>query len=355
MRPSELVLPRGVESAPLPIDGAAATLNTVTLVNSRGTRVRLCDLGASLLSLHTVDRYGHLDNILLTYAEPQHWLDNDYYLGVTVGRVANRIRAARFELNGRNFPLPANDGDNHLHGGPAGLSTRRWVIVQSESGAAGQSVTFRCESADGEGGYPGHLAVELTYRLGEDDTLTLDYRATTDSATPVALTNHCYWNLAGRDGILDHELVIHGEKLLELDTALVPTGRLMDVAGSAADFRKRKKIGRDINAWPGGYDNFWVVDETAHKRLKPIAELTHPASGRSVKIASSEAGVQFYSGNFLDGSRNRESGSPMQKYAGLCLETHGFPDAPNQKNFPSVILQPGDEYRQTTIYSFSAE
>nr|WP_284500761.1 aldose epimerase family protein [Microbulbifer sp. GX H0434] len=351
---SELAMPRGIESAALPVAGAAP-LNTVTLTNSRGTRVRLCELGASLLSVETEDRYGQRDNILLTYADPQHWLDNGWYLGVTAGRVANRIGGARFRIGDTEYQLPANDGPNHLHGGPEGLSTRRWQLVQSESGAAGQSVTFRCESADGDGGYPGNLAVELTYRLGEDDTLALEYRASTDRATPVALTNHCYWNLAGRDGILEHELEIHAQKLLELDAELVPTGKLQDVQGTPVDFRKRKKIGRDIDAWPGGYDNFWVVDESADKVLKPIAELTHPASGRSVKIVSSEAGVQFYSGNFLDGTRNREGGSPIQQYAGLCLETHGFPDAPNHENFPSVILQPGEEYRQTTIYGFSAE
>jgi aldose 1-epimerase len=321
--------------------------------------VQLCDLGASLMSVHTADRYGHLDNILLTYADPRHWLDNSWYLGVTAGRVANRIGGARFRLGEREFRLPANDGDNHLHGGPAGLSSRRWAIVQSESGAEGQAVTFRCESPDGDAGYPGNLAVELSYRLGEDDTLTLEYRASSDSATPVSLTNHSYWNLAGRDGILEHELVIHAEKLLELDAQLIPTGKLLEVSATPVDFRKRKKIGRDIDAWPGGYDNFWVVDQnaekSAEKMLKPIAELTHPASGRSVRIASTEAGVQFYSGNFLDGSRNRESGSPMHQYAGLCLETHGFPDAPNHSHFPSIVLEVGEEYRQTTVYKFSAE
>ena len=352
---SELVMPRGIDAVELPVGGAQAPLQLVTLSNSRSTQVKLCDLGASLVSILTEDRYGHLDNILLTYADPQHWLDNHWYLGVTAGRVANRIGGARFSLENREFRLPANDGLNHLHGGPAGLSTRRWALVQSESGAAGQSVTFRCESADGDAGYPGNLVVELTYRLGEDDRLTLEYSATTDRATPVNLTNHCYWNLAGRDGILDHELEIHAEQLLELDSQLIPTGRLLNVAGTPVDFSRRKKIGLEIDAWPGGYDNFWVVDATAEKRLKPIATLAHAASGRSVSIASTEAGVQFYSGNFLDGSRNRDSGSPMQQYAGLCLETHGFPDAPNHGHFPSVTLQPGEQYRQTTIYSFSAE
>lgn len=352
-------MPRGIESAILPVGGTPLAgnppLQTVTLANSRGTQVRLCDLGASLLSIHTADRYGHRDNILLTYGNPQHWLDNHWYLGVTAGRVANRIGGARFSIGGCEFVLPANDGRNHLHGGPEGLASRRWQIVQSESGATGQAVTFRCESPDGDAGYPGKLAVELTYCLGEDDSLTLEYRAQADSATPVSLTNHCYWNLAGRDGILDHELEIFADRLLELDGELIPTGRLLDVAGTPVDFRKRRKIGCDIRDWPGGYDNFWVVDETAEKKLKPIAALTHPASGRCVRIDSTEAGVQFYSGNFLDGSRNRDSGSPMTQYAGLCLETHGFPDAVNHGNFPSVIVESGEEYRQTTVYRFSAE
>lgn len=352
---SELAMPRGIEPALLEVSGAGEPLQLLTLSNRRGTRVQLCDLGASLVSIHTEDRYGHLENILLTYADPRHWLENHWYLGVTAGRVANRIGGARFRLRGREYRLPANDGENHLHGGPAGLGTRRWVLVQSESGASGQAVTFRCESPDGDAGYPGHLVVELTYRLGEDDTLTLDYRARSDRATPLGLTNHCYWNLAGRDGVLDHELVIHARELLELDAQRIPTGNLLQAAGTPADFRARKKIGRDIRAWPGGYDNFWVVDETAEKKLKPIAELTHPASGRGLKITSTEAGVQFYSGNFLDGSRNRDGGSPMHKYAGLCLETHGFPDAPNHSHFPSIVVDAGEEYRQTTVYSFSAE
>lgn len=352
---SELIMPRGIETSELSIGSGNRPLQLVTLENNRGTRVTLCDLGASLYSIHTKDRYGHSDNILLTYADPQHWLDNLWYLGVTAGRVANRIGGARFELDGETFLLPANDGENHLHGGPEGLHTKRWQVVQSESAARFQSVTFRCVSADGDGGYPGNLDIELTYCLDEDDALTLEYRAVTDADTPVALTNHCYWNLAGSDGILEHELEIHADHLLRLSEQLIPTGELLDVTDTPVDFRKRKKIGADIEWWPGGYDNFWVVDETAGKTLKPIASLIDPASGRSVKIISSEAGVQFYSGNFLDGSRNRDSGSPMSQYAGLCLETHGFPDAPNHKNFPSVILKKGEEYRQTTVYQFSAE
>ncbi|TLM77252.1 galactose mutarotase [Microbulbifer harenosus] len=353
--PSELSLTRGIVASEVFTRDGSLPLQLVTLENGRGTRVTLCDLGASLYSIHTRDRYGHSDNILLTYADPQHWLENHWYLGVTAGRVANRIGDARFTLGNETYLLPVNDGKNHLHGGPQGLHTKRWQVVQSESSARFQSVTFRCVSEDGEGGYPGNLDIELTYCLDEDDALTLEYRALTDADTPVVLTNHCYWNLAGADGILEHELEIHANQLLRLDEQLIPTGELFNVAGTPVDFRKRKKIGRDIDWWPGGYDNFWVVDETAEKTLKPIASLVHPASGRSVRVVSSEAGVQFYSGNFLDGSRNRDSGSPIHKYAGLCLETHGFPDAPNHQNFPSVILKKGEEYRQTTIYQFSAE
>lgn len=353
--PSELNMPRGIVSSELPVGGGNRPLQLVTLENRRGTRVTLCDLGASLHSIHTRDRYGHSGNVLLTYADPQHWLENHWYLGVTAGRVANRIGGARFTLGGETYLLPANDGENHLHGGPQGLHTRRWQIVQSESSAGFQSVTFRCVSEDGEGGYPGNLDIELTYCLDQDNALTLAYRAVTDADTPVVLTNHCYWNLAGGDGILEHELEIYADQLLRLNEQLIPTGELLKVADTPVDFRKRKKIGRDIDWWPGGYDNFWVVDESADKALKPIASLVHPASGRAVKIVSSEAGVQFYSGNFLDGSRNRDGGSPINQYAGLCLETHGFPDAPNHQNFPSVILKKGEVYRQTTVYQFSAE
>lgn len=352
---SELIMPAGIETSGLPIGSGEPPLRLVTLENRRGTRVTLCDLGAALCSIHTRDRYGHSDNILLTYEDPRHWLDNHWYLGITAGRVANRIGGARFILGDKTYPLPANDGKNHLHGGPGGLHTKRWQIVQSESSARFQSVTFRCVSADGDAGYPGNLDIELTYCLDDDDALTLEYRAVTDADTPVVLTNHAYWNLAGQDGILEHELEIHGDQLLRLDEQLIPTGELLDVADTPVDFRKRKKIGADIEWWPGGYDNYWVVDEAAEKQLKPIASLVHPASGRTLNILSTETGVQFYSGNFLDGSRNRDSGSPMSQHAGLCLETHGFPDAPNHPNFPSVILKRGEEYRQTTVYQFSAE
>lgn len=348
----ELIVAGGITTAKLKVDGACAPLNLVTLENSLGTRVTLCDLGASLYSIATADRYGHRENILLTYRDTAHWLDNDYFLNVTVGRVANRIGKAGFSLEGKEYKLPANDGANHLHGN---YHRKRWQIVQSESSATAQSVTFRCESPDGDGGYPGNVELELTYRLGENDTLVLEYRAKTDSATPLNPTNHAYWNLAGRGGILDHELEIFADSILELSEELIPTGKLQPVTGTPVDFRKRKPIGMHLDQWPGGYDNFWVVDEVADKAVKPIAKLLHPSSGRSVEIHSSEAGVQFYSGNFLDGSRCRESGEPMQQYAGLCLETHGFPDAPNHENFPQVTLQAGEEYKQTTIYKFSAE
>ncbi|WP_105102132.1 aldose epimerase family protein [Microbulbifer pacificus] len=352
---SEPTMPEGMLTSPLCAGGNKDPLQRVTLVNRRGTRVTLCDLGAALYSIHTNDRHGRSDNILLTYADASHWLENHWYLGVTAGRVANRIGGACFKLNGDIYPLPANDGANHLHGGPHGLHSKRWLIVHGESCSHFQAVTFHCVSENGESGYPGRLEVTLRYCLDDDDALSLEYRAVSSADTPVSLTNHAYWNLAGRNNVLEHELEIYAEQLLQLDEALIPTGDLLPVAGTPVDFRKRKKIGRDIGLWPGGYDNYWVVDESAKKSLKPIALLSEPVSGRCVKVISSEAGVQFYSGNFLDGSRNQERGLPMNQHGGLCLETHGFPDAPNHHHFPSVILKKGEEYRQTTIYQFSAK
>lgn len=359
----EVTLSAGIETSEIATGGASQPLRLFTLHNKRGTRVTLCNLGASLYSIHTPDRQGRSENILLTYADPQHWLDNKGYLGVTAGRVANRIGRARFTLNGTTYRLPANDGEHHLHGGLTGVHTLFWELVQGETSVSGQSVTFRCVSEDGVDGYPGKLVIELTYRLSERGELTLDFSAVSDADTPVNLTNHGYWNLQGlgegqgegQGNILSHELTIHADQLLAVDDALIPTGELMPVDGTPVDFRMGKTIGEDIHRWAGGYDNFWVVDATAEKKLKAIATLTDPVSGRRLDIYSSEAGVQFYSGNFLDGSRKRDSGAPMQRHAGLCLETHGFPDAPNHPHFPSIFLKKGDTYRHTTVFQFSVE
>ncbi|WP_308367975.1 aldose epimerase family protein [Microbulbifer sp. TB1203] len=347
----ETSLDSTVARSQLALEGLEEPLQVFTLGNRRGTQVQLADLGASLLSVHTADRNGRRGNILLTYGDPSHWLDNSWFLGVTVGRVANRIGRARFPLGEGEVQLPVNDGENHLHGGPQGLGTRRW----SASPGPGAAVTFRCESADGDGGYPGRVEAELTYRLSEEDELTLEYRARSDCRTPISLTNHAYWNLAAGGSILDHELQINAAQYLELDSGLVPTGQLLNVDSTALDFRRPKPIGRDIDRQPGGYDNYWVVERTGDKALKSIASLWDPLSGRRLEVISSEPGVQFYSGNFLDGTRNREDGSPMAHRSGLCLETHGFPDAPNHSEFPSVMLEAGEEYRQTTIYRFSAK
>ena len=352
---SDCSLSTGIETAQLDTGGKGPLLQLYTLENRRGTRVTLGDLGASLHSIHVNDRTGRSENVLLTYADPSHWLDNSGYLGVTVGRVANRIGRARFTLNGTTYALPKNDGENHLHGGLIGLHTIFWQLVQCESTEAHQSITFRCVIEDGADGYPGRLDVEVTYRLNDSDELTLEYSAVSDADTPVNLTNHCYWNLKGQGDILGHELTIHAERLLAVDDTLIPTGELLMVEGTPADFRVSKPIGEDIQRWPGGYDNYWVVDVSADKNLKPIASLFDPNSGRRLDIHSSEAGVQFYSGNFLDGSRLGEFGAPMHKHAGLCLETHGFPDAPNHSHFPSITLKKGEKYRQTTFFRFSVE
>ncbi len=337
-----------VQKSELLVPGLALPLRVYTLENRSGLRVELCDLGACLLSVYAADRLGQRENVVLRYGEPCHWLDNSWYLGVSVGRVANRIGGAAFERQGRRFALTANEGGNQLHGGPEGLSRKRWQAEVISNSA----VRFSCRSIDGEAGYPGNLDVAATYRLDDDDTLTLSYTAHCDQDSPVNLTNHAYWNLAGQGDVLAHGLQINASHYLMLDSAQIPTGELRSVDASAMDFREAKAIGRDIGQVFGGYDHYWVADSHSAGELKPIACLTDPGSGRQLDILSTEPGVQFYSGNFLDGSRTDERGRPMVRHAGLCLETHGFPDAPNHPHFPSVWVPAGQEVKQTTAYRF---
>ncbi len=337
-----------ISQSKLPVPGLESPLQVFTLENCGGLRVELCNLGASLQSVHVADRQGRYENVVLSYSNPRDHLNDAWYLGVTVGRVANRIGGAAIQRRDKRFALTANEGINQLHGGPAGLSQKRW---QAEL-LGDKAVRFSCRSADGESGYPGNLEVELTYELDDEDTLKLVYEARCDQDTPVSLTNHAYWNLAGRGDVLGHRLQLAADQYLALDSAQIPTGEMCQVAGTAMDFRQVKPIGRDIDQVPGGYDHFWVVNRQNTGILKPIASLADPCSGRQMNILSTEPGVQFYSGNFLDGSRNDERGRALSRHSGLCLECHGFPDAPNHPHFPTIWVPAGQIYKQITTYQF---
>ena len=333
-------------------------IQLITLNNGNGLTATLSTLGAGIWSVTQLDESGIAAELVLNYQDPAQWAVNPYYFGVTIGRVANRIAAAAFELDGKQVKLAANEGANQLHGGPEGLGSRFWQY-RTEQQADSVAVIFSCQSADGDQGYPGNVAVEVCYRLNRDNELSIDYYATTDKLTPLSLTNHCYWNLAAKPGadVLGHTLLLNAGHTLEVNQQLVPNGNLLAVAGTAFDFQQAKTIGRDIAQLTNGYDHFFVLNDFAQShadKQQPqlAAVLTDPGSGRVMDILTTEAGMQFYSGNFLDGSLNGADGLPLSKFAGLCLETHAYPNAVNLPQFPSILITPAQPYRQRTIYRF---
>lgn len=336
----------------------AQPVQLITLDNGNGLTVTLSTLGAGIWSVTQRDESGTPAELVLNYQDPAHWATNRYYFGVTIGRVANRIGAGAFELGGKLVKLTANEGENQLHGGPAGLGSRFWQY-RTEQQTDSVAVIFSCHSADGDQGYPGNIAVDVTYRLNCDNELSIDYYATTDQLTPLSLTNHCYWNLAAQPGVdvLGHTLWLNAGHTLQVNEQLVPDGNLLPVADTAFDFQQAKPIGRDIAHLTNGYDHFFVLNNVAPRptgKSQPqlAAVLSYPASGRVMDILTTEAGVQFYSGNFLDGSLNGANSLPLHKFAGLCLETHAYPNAVNLPQFPSILITPAQPYRQRTVHRF---
>jgi aldose 1-epimerase len=305
-------------------------------------RVQLTNRGAAVVSLESADRQGHFGNVVIGGSSPASYATNPSYLGATVGRFANRIGHGRFWLNGREFVLPINNGSHHLHGGIHGLTRRNW---EAESGA--DFITFRTSSPDGEEGYPGNLDVAVTYRL-EEDRFIIEYRARTDAPTIINLTNHTYWNLAGGGSILDHQLQLLADDFLENDTDILPTGTILAVAGTPYDFRHSHPIGEFISGTSGGYDNCFVIrDWDATVRL--AARVHDPASGRMMEVFTTKPGIQLYTANHFDGSL---APAGFHAHEAFCLECQHFPDSPNELEFPSTVLYPGSEYRQTTVHRF---
>ncbi|MDX3775407.1 aldose epimerase family protein [Chromatiaceae bacterium AAb-1] len=331
----------------------AEAAELITLDNGCGLTATLSTLGAGIWSLTQDDHSGKPVELVLNYQDPANWAGNPYYFGVTIGRVANRIGGAAFRLQGNNVKLTANEGDNQLHGGPQGLGSRCWQY-RTEQQPDSVAVIFSCSSADGDQGYPGNLAVEVEYRLNAANELAIRYYAVTDQPTPVSLTNHCYWNLAGKAGadVLSHTLWLNAAHTLQVNQQLVPDGTVLPVAGTVFDFQQTKTIGRDINQLADGYDHFFVLNTTDKQQPQKAAVLAEPLSGRAMEILTTEAGIQFYSGNFLDGSLTGIDGQPLAKFTGVCLEAHDYPNAVNLPQFPSVIIMPEQPYRQVTIYRF---
>jgi aldose 1-epimerase len=336
------------------------TVELFTLSREGAPAVAVTNHGAYIVSILAADRDGKSADVVLGYRDLAGYLGDTGYLGAVVGRYANRIARGEFSLGGQRYTLARNNGPNALHGGPQGFHKKVWT-ARVVSGPEGDALELTCLSADGEEGYPGALTATVVYSLTADGGLRLDYSATTDAPTVVNLTNHAYFNLAGEGSgdILAHEMQIESDAFTPVDETLIPTGEVRPVEGTPLDFRKPVALGARIDdAYPqlqagGGYDHNFVVRGTPGE-LRLAARVYEPQSGRVLEVLTTEPGVQLYSGNFLDGSIAGKSGRAYEKRGGFCLETQHFPDSPNQPEFPTVVLEPGDRYEQTTVFRFSA-
>ena len=324
-----------------------------TLTNDQGAEASIITYGGAITSLKVPDRNGAFGDIVLGYETLDDYVSNPRYFGALIGRHANRIGMGKFPLNGVEYQLPQNNGFNHLHGGFKGFDKRVWI--GSDDGLVLRLIYL---SKDGEESYPGNLSAEVTYKLTENQ-LSIDYRASTDSDTIVNLTNHSYFNLKGAGTILDHELTLNADSFTPVSEDLIPTGEIRSVEATPMDFREGKAIGAQIHepydqlGFTGGYDHNFVLNDY-DGTLRSVGRLYEASTGRVLEILTTQPGMQFYSGNFLDGSLVGKRGTVYHKYTGLCLEPQHFPDAPNHSNFPSTVLRPGEEYKQATIFRFNA-
>jgi aldose 1-epimerase len=346
-------------------DGRTARL--FTLENTRGLRVEVTNYGGAVVRLFAPDRQGRSADLVLGFDSVERYASHTAFFGALIGRYGNRIAHGRFTLDGVTYALPTNNTPGgipcHLHGG-RGYDKVLWE-AESRVTDAGPALLLHYRSRDGEEGYPGNLAVEVTYTVTADNALQIDYRATTDRATPVNLTNHSYFNLGGAGGeeILAHALTLHANRYTPVNAGLIPLGDLAPVADTPFDFRTPHTIGDRIERaneqlrYGSGYDHNFVLDRAngaGAPQLQPAATVFEPQSGRLLEVLTTEPGIQFYSGNFLDGSLVGKGGSRYAKRTGFCLETQHFPDSPNQPAFPSTILRPGETFRSQTVYRFSA-
>ena len=335
-------------------DGAAIRIYTLT--NKNKLQARIADYAGVVVSLNAPDRNGRMADVVLGFDTlPEYLANPTQYFGAIIGRYGNRIGAARFTLNGVEYKLPKNNGENSLHGGGDGFFKRVWKPRVLPDG--GLELSYL--SKDGEEGYPGNLSVTVTYRLTDANELKINYAATTDKDTVVNLTNHSYFNLkgAGSGDILGHNLMLNAERFTPVDKGLIPTGDLLGVAGTPFDFRKLTAIGARIEQNDeqlkigAGYDHNWVLNKSGNA-LTLAARVEEPSSGRTLEVYTSEPGIQFYSGNFLDGSVKGKGGKVYGHRSAFCLETQHFPDSPNHPAFPSTVLKTGQRYQSTTVYRF---
>jgi aldose 1-epimerase len=342
-------------------DGTSVYL--YTLRNTQSMEVRISDYGGIITHWAAPDNKGRYEDIVLGYDSLDGYLKATPYFGAIVGRYGNRISKGKFILDGQTYHLATNNGQNHLHGGLQGFDKVVWTatIVDSEI----PTLKLSYLSKDGEEGYPGNLQVEVIYSLQEDNSLKIDYQATTDKTTIVNLTNHTYFNLSGdvKGDILNHEITLNADYFLPVDSTLIPTGELKSVKASAFNFLQSKPIGKEINdteneqiRYGKGYDHSWVLNPSKEKSaMNFVATVLEPISGRVLEVFTMEPATQFYTGNFLDGTIIGKKGIVYKKRYGFCLETQHYPDSPNQKNFPSTVLKPNEVYKTSTIYKLSVK
>lgn len=333
-----------------------SSVKRYTLKNKNGVIVRAIDYGAIITELWTHDRAGKSQDIVCGFDNLEQYLKGHPYFGATIGRYGNRIANGRFTLEGKEYTLATNNGPNALHGGLKGFDKQLWISESLNGKAGRQSVKFSYVSKDGEEGYPGNLSVSVVFTLTDENQLQIEYSATTDKATVVNLTNHSYFNLSGWGSILDHEVTLFADRYTPVSSTLIPTGGIAPVKGTALDFTQPTSIGARIQQLvptPGGYDHNFVLNSEG-KGLALAARVHDPKSGRRLEVRTTEPGIQFYTGNFLDGKLTGVGGVNYPKHSAFCIETQHFPDSPNHPNFPSTVLRVGETFRSSTIYAFSA-
>jgi len=360
VKPEEKVEEKGIqkENFQKVVDGKKVDL--VILKNSKGLEVTICNYGAMILSILAPDKDGNIADIVTGMGNIDEYVEGKgKYFGSIVGRYANRIAKGKFTLDGVDYSLIKNNGPNHLHGGRKGFNSVVWDIVESSE----SSVKLQYMAKDMEEGYPGNFTVEVVYTLEDDNGLKIEYAATTDKKTVLNITNHAFFNLAGDDqGLInDHLLTINADNFTPVDSTLIPTGVIAPVKSTPLDFTSEKTIEQDLNSdhqqmvFGGGYDHNFVLNKEVEGELSFAARAKDPKSGRVLEVYTTEPGIQFYGGNFLTGVDVGKSGKAYKYRTSFCLETQHFPDSPNQPNFPSTVLEPGQKYESTTIYKFLAE
>ena len=354
-----------IAQRPFGIDQDGKPVTVYTLTNTHGMKAEISNYGGILTRLLVPDRNGDLDDVVLGYNDVESYIEASPYFGALIGRVGNRIASGKFTLNGKSYTLAENNFPGgigcQLHGGTRGFDKVLWDAYPSVGGNEA-SLSLRYVSKDGEEGYPGNLHVEVTYTLMNDNALKIEYKATTDKATPVNLTNHSYFNLKGEGSgnILGHVVMLNADQMTPVDAGLIPTGEITSVKGTPFDFTKPTAIGARVDEdneqlkFGNGYDHNWVLNKE-HSGMTLAATVYEPVYGRFMEVWTQEPGVQFYCGNFLDGSNVGKRGVAYDFRTGFCLETQHFPDSPNQATFPSIILHPGETYNTSTIYRFSSK